>query len=350
MNHSSRRLAAYVEPDIDERRIDRVWAQVSSHPARTWPRWRLAALPAFSVAAGVAAALLVVHARTSSQEMKGVVVESGPGPVVTLPDGSRATVHDGARLRWDRVQSDRVEATVERGPVEFDVRHEEARAFVVHAGGVDLVDRGTRFAVDVEGAGVTVSVSDGRVEVMRAGAHQATLVGGESWTSGTVGALAPSAIVAPAANASEAPPPSAPPEVVAPTAPKPASPEPHVVTAQELLQTANDARLAGHPKDAAVAFDTLRRRFRGDARAGLAAFELGRLRLDALGDPAGAAEALSDAISLAPGAPFREDADARLVEAFDRMHDTGRCGAARKAYLARYPGGLHAAAVTARCP
>ena len=119
---------------------------------------------------------------------------------------------------------------------------------------------------------------------------------------------------------------------------------------RELLQTANDARLAGRPREAAAAFDALRRHYRGDPRAGLAAFELGRLRLDALGDPGGAAEALADSIALAPGATFREDAEARLVEALDRAHDGGRCTAARRAYLARFPGGLHAASVAARCP
>ncbi|HTQ47109.1 MAG TPA: hypothetical protein VMI75_30350, partial [Polyangiaceae bacterium] len=62
------------------------------------------------------------------------------------------------------------------------------------------------------------------------------------------------------------------------------------------------------------------------------------LRLDALGDPAGALAAFDDAIVLAPRAGFREDAEARRVEALDRMNDT-RCPAARQAFLARYPHG-----------
>ena len=119
---------------------------------------------------------------------------------------------------------------------------------------------------------------------------------------------------------------------------------------RELLQAANDARLAGHTREAASAFDNLRRHYRNDPRAGLAAFELGRLRLDSLGDPGGAAEAFADSIALAPGATFREDAEARLVEALDRAHDAGRCAAARRGYLARFPNGLHAASVAARCP
>lgn len=355
-----RRLAAFVEPAIDEKRIDRVWAAVSDNPVRVWPVWRFAALSGVAVAAVVL--VLVFRAHVPASPTAGWVFESGADSTVTLSEGTRATLHDGARLRWDRAQADDVEVTVERGRVAFDVRHDEKRAFVVHAGGVDFIDRGTRFAVDVEGSVVSVSVEVGRIEVARGGSRAVVLTDGEAWTSGsaanqtsasvgpTVTAVAP---LAPSVTAgTESPGADTPPAATTPPpeATVKAPPGPHVTTAQELLQTADDARLAGRPKDAAAAFDTLRRRFRNDPRAGLAAFELGRLRLDSLGDPSGAAEALADAVSLAPSAPFREDADARLVEAFDRMHDGGRCAAARRAYLTRYPGGLHAAAVAARCP
>lgn len=71
--------------------------------------------------------------------------------------------------------------------------------------------------------------------------------------------------------------------------------------------------------------------------------------MDALGDPAGAAEAFGDAIALSPGAPFREDAEARRVEALDALPDKARCERAREAFIARYPAGLHAARVSQRC-
>jgi transmembrane sensor len=118
---------------------------------------------------------------------------------------------------------------------------------------------------------------------------------------------------------------------------------------RELLARATDARSKGKPRDAAVALDTLRKRYRSDARAGLAAFELGRVRMDALADPAGAAEAFADAIALAPSAPFREDAEARRVEALDALPDRSRCEHARDAYLTRYPSGLHTKQIALRC-
>ncbi len=342
----ARRLASFVEPQVDDRRIDRAWAAVSSRPVRTGPTWKLVALPAMAVAAAAVVALVVTHARTSAPALAGMVIESAANRTVTLSEGTHVTLHDGARLRFDRVLTDRVEATVERGQVVFDVKHDGARAFVVHAAGIDVLDRGTRFTVDVEGSAVSVSVEEGNVEIDRAGSPPARLAGGEAWSSGPTAARTPSAPPpSPTADPATA---SPQPSTSATDAPVKAV-EPRSPTPQELLQTANEARLAGHPKDAASAFDTLRRRFRSDPRAGLAAFELGRLRLDSLGDPAGAAEALSDAITLAPSGPFREDADARLVQAYDRMHDA-RCSIARQAYLARYPNGVHSADVTARCP
>lgn len=105
----------------------------------------------------------------------------------------------------------------------------------------------------------------------------------------------------------------------------------------------------GRPLDAARAFDRLRHTFPRDRRAALAAFELGRLRLDSLGDPRGAEEAFREAMALGPRSPFREDAEARRVEALSRMGDGAGCAAARDAYLARWPNGTYRRAVGLYC-
>jgi hypothetical protein len=81
----------------------------------------------------------------------------------------------------------------------------------------------------------------------------------------------------------------------------------------------------------------------------LAAFELGRLRQDTLHDPAGAADAFADAIVLAPNGPFREDAEARRVEALDAAGRRERCAEAKAAFLARYAAGIHRQRVSTMC-
>jgi transmembrane sensor len=123
----------------------------------------------------------------------------------------------------------------------------------------------------------------------------------------------------------------------------------HDETARDLFDEAQRARAEGRSSDAARAFDRLRRGYPRDPRAALSAFELGRLRLDVLGDPQGAEEALRDAMALGPSSPFREDAEARRVEALARMGDAGACGAARTAYLARWPNGTYRRAVELGC-
>jgi hypothetical protein len=84
-----------------------------------------------------------------------------------------------------------------------------------------------------------------------------------------------------------------------------------------------------------------------DPRAGLAAFELGRLRMDRLGDLPGAVRALQQAVALAPGAELREDALARLVAASAAAHDHAVCARTRARYLTDYPSGVHHRTVSA---
>jgi hypothetical protein len=81
----------------------------------------------------------------------------------------------------------------------------------------------------------------------------------------------------------------------------------------------------------------------------LSAFELGRLRMDRLGDAAGAISALERAVALNVGPTFREDALARLVTAYAAQGNAAACARARDRYLASYPSGVHAGAVAGRC-
>jgi hypothetical protein len=118
---------------------------------------------------------------------------------------------------------------------------------------------------------------------------------------------------------------------------------------KELFELADSANLAGHPQDAALAYDALRRRYRSDSRAGIAAFQLGRLRQDKLGDPGGAEEALRDAMTLATDPSMREDAESRRVAALESLGDVAGCKKARDDYLSRQPTGLHAKVVAKRC-
>jgi transmembrane sensor len=231
-----------------------------------------------------------------------------------------------------------------RGAARFEVRPDAARRFYVAAAGIEVLVTGTAFTVELAGGAPRVSVERGEVEVHPR--HEARLLArlraGESWPP----RLAPAEAAAPPPP-SESPAPARAEPVAAPSAPSTSSPRPAPVDARRLLEQANAARRSGDFAQAAALFESLGARYPRDPRAALAAFELGRLRLDALGDLPGAVQALKQSIALAPQGVFREDAQACLATAFARLRDHSRCESARRAYLERYPEGMHAAAVSA---
>ena len=119
--------------------------------------------------------------------------------------------------------------------------------------------------------------------------------------------------------------------------------------ARELFEKAGERRRSGDAAGAAQAYEELLKIHPSDARASLAAFELGRLRMDRLGDSAGAITALERAVALNVGPTFREDALARLVSVYAKLGNFAACARARDRYLASYPTGVHATAVGTRC-
>jgi transmembrane sensor len=116
--------------------------------------------------------------------------------------------------------------------------------------------------------------------------------------------------------------------------------------AARLFQRAQDARAAGKSAEAARLLSELLRRYPNDPRAGLAAFELGRIKLDAR-DPKGAVEALDQAEGA--GKAFEEQVAARRVQALEESGDGRACRAAREDFLRRFPKGPFAAIVRRRC-
>ena len=70
--------------------------------------------------------------------------------------------------------------------------------------------------------------------------------------------------------------------------------------------------------------------------------------MDIFGDASGSIEAFRDAIKLSPSAPFREDAEARLVQLYHRQGDR-RCQSAKAQYLEHYPNGAASKVVSRLC-
>jgi hypothetical protein len=355
MNRIDRIEPKALAPPLTEARLARQYAAVrlgvgrslGARPrsGRTW-----AAVFGGAVAAA-AAVVLVVFARRGPVAAPGLVdgalLESAAeGVRVSLVDGSRVDLAAHTRARLTSARATAIRIDLETGRVEVDATHIEGRAFVVGAGACDVHVVGTHFVVErAPGERVSVGVDRGVVEVTTASGDKRRVGAGERWSTqdGPVAASSP--------QAESTVPPRPSPQAVAPSppAPEPAPATPETETAKQLLDEAQRARFEGRPQDAARALDRLRKTFRRDRRASLAAFELGKLRLETLGDPRGAEEAFRDAIALGPSSPFREDAEARRVEAFSRMGDTAGCADARDAYLARWPAGTYRRTVEVYC-
>jgi hypothetical protein len=380
------RLSRYIVADATPEELARQWHNVEARLGRR-PRRRAWMPLTLALTGAVAIAFWLSHRGTREPTW---TTQGAPAEVV-LADGSHMALRPASRVRLTEHGPGQLGLRLEQGGARFEVRRDPRRQFRVSAGPIDVVVTGTIFGVAIADATAQarVVVEQGTVEVRRKADDRllARLRAGESWSSAR--GMPPIATEPLLAPPSEGPPshatspeksvpassPSAAPSTPGPrpasatrttaaprpdakrAVPGPAMPSepaqdgrPTLSEPRALLEQANVARRKGDVKEAAALLETLRVRHPGDPRAALATFELGRLRMDALGDLPGAVAALQQSIALAPTGVFREDAEACLATAYARLRDGPRCERARETYLRHYPSGTHAAEVTAlRC-
>ena len=350
----------YVQPDSSEARVNRLWVNVAERlDADRRPRWQ-GVLGAVGLAAALAAGALFWRASgAESSAAEGVPVAArletrADTLAVRLNDGSALALGSRTQVAVQHNQAALVALSLSRGELRCDVTHRPERSFTVIADDVEVRVVGTEFSVkstpEVDGARVEVSVLRGVVEIKsgREPGIVARVAAGQSWmqlprrraqspapvasVAPLVGAPGPPSDVRPSSSATPAP-------SAAPTGP----------SARDLFEKAGERRRAGDALAAAKAYEELLRLHPADGRASLSAFELGRLRMDRLGDSAGAIVALERAVAQNVGPSFREDALARLVSVYAAQGNFAACGRARDRYLASYPAGVHAGAVSSRC-
>ncbi|MCA3254075.1 MAG: FecR domain-containing protein [Alphaproteobacteria bacterium] len=120
--------------------------------------------PAGAVAAAVAGLLAFQTLIPAAP----VPVDYATGPAqqrsVTLADGTTAQLNAGTRIRVTFGDGER-RVELAQGEAAFDVVHDPANPFVVSAGGSEIRDIGTSFAVRREPAQLTVTVTKGVVDL-----------------------------------------------------------------------------------------------------------------------------------------------------------------------------------------
>ncbi|MEO6602120.1 MAG: FecR domain-containing protein [Polyangiaceae bacterium] len=337
--------------ELQHRRVaKRLDSALVKRPARAWA-WYAAGIAA---AASVLLWVLVRPAAThlSSQVEPGLGSELHPARAL-LSDGSVVDIDRGGRIRVISDRGDQTQIEVLAGRAEFEVKKRHGGPFMALIRGVQVRVVGTHFSTELDLARppgvVRVNVQRGIVEVAAPhGEHLARLTAGDSLEV----SLAPQLAANPSAEESANPPSNA----TSPSAGPPAtSVTPRVGSAappqdaSTLFELGNNARRSGNVQAAVKAYAALLEQFPNDERAGVAALELGRLRMDSLHAYAPAAQAFRRAIAAAANDGTREDALARLIEVLDRMHDRPSCLAEQRRYRLRYPLGVHATSVERRC-
>jgi TolA-binding protein len=290
---------------------------------------------------------------------------AGDSLTVDLDDGSRLELAARSRLEVLAGDSHSAAVKLKRGTVVCDLVSGPERHFSVFAAEVEVRVTGTRFTVNLnpERNHVEVSVQRGSVTVVWPSGSEPNrrLTAGERWSIDRGPAQVSAADVASIAPASA--PAGSTPEANSDASPtngldalgdrdQGATAAPVAIespTARTLFDQGNAARRAGDSSGAARAYQSLLTKYPHDARVGLAAFELGRLRMGPLSDIPGAIRAFQSAAVLASGSAFREDAMSHLVEAYSISSQTAACKSAREAYLKEYPKGVHVAVVGRQC-
>ena len=364
------------EGEMSDERAHRIWRNVEARLPRTRPSNTLARAGrrpayvgriAFGVAALVFAVSLLVafggdrfHQSAAPAVARGALLRTDSSPMqMALEEGSQLSLAKDSAVELLELSPARVEMELGHGRVACDVARNPARRFSVFAGEIEVRVVGTKFSVgrrvDDHHSKVEVHVDRGVVEVRRRGQERVlrTLLAGQSWSSEERFEIPEEERPASEESPSSDPSPQEATPVVEPAAQDAmdAAPEASGIdAAQRMFEEASVARRAGQAAEAADILRAFLSKHASDARAGLAAFELGRLEMDSLGQPALALGAFKKAIRLSPRASFREDVLARIAQAHARMGQISACIEARRAYEREYPRGVHRSGLNKACP
>lgn len=337
-------LAESFEVPLDDKRIDSTWDRVQRKlETRRRMRRRLRVAAGVAVVSAVAGLGLWGWSAAAPDALERGVAEVPAGPSeVIMSDGVRMELSAESRVepceRYPRQDCVRVS----RGRVTFDVEPRQQNPFRVLCGDVEVTVLGTRFTVeqlDTEvGNRTAVRVAEGRVGVSVLGGAHRVLSPGQTWEEQHDGRgdedLVERRDAGPPSTADSG---GAPPRSGhdAASAIQPAS----VPTLEELRQNARDARRSGNARQEARAYEELLARYPRSPDAGLASFELARLRMDVLGEPQKAIPLLERYAN--GGGPLAGDALARLAIAYAMVGRSEDCSRAKARYSAAQPNGIH---------
>ncbi|HEX7477655.1 MAG TPA: FecR domain-containing protein [Polyangiales bacterium] len=289
------------------------------------------------------------------------------GQSLRLSDGSLVQVSATGSLEVARNQPGHIELRLVGGAAHFSVVPDHERQFVVDAGSVQVAVVGTVFDVEQVSGGVQprvrVAVVEGKVRVSAADGEHFVGAGesvffGAAGAAGVAGVASVATVDGRAALRAEHVRRVVHRDAAAKTSWRSLSQAGDYEQAYSslsaggvveddpatLMDAADAARLSGHPDVALGYLRRVVRDHRGSPVAPLAAFTLGRVQLERLGQPSEAAESFAQARTLAPHGSLAQDALAREVEALSKAGNAHEAYLRAQQYVQAYPAGrrLHA--------
>jgi tetratricopeptide (TPR) repeat protein len=327
---------------------ERVWRRIAAKPRSPF---RLSWAAALAGAAFAAVFLAFVQAPSGAPIAR---VSAASGVEALRFDDAVALLSGGAvaSARHQGWRNQAIEIDLESGRVVVaDEPRPAERALSVVAGGYTVKVLGTVFSVEKSLEGVEVRVQEGRVQVT--GPHtDVKLKAGDSWSSAAGAAYLPIE----AGEARQAVSLLRGARVVDASAPSVPAPAPVVAALSPApvkeLSAARGAAVGGIPAlssyergknlaargEYAAAAASFQEAGRGSGpRAELALYEVGRLQLRNLGEPAAAAETFRRTRARFPDGQLRAEVDLSLIESLLDARSFEDAGEAMDGFMRRYP-------------
>jgi transmembrane sensor len=138
-------------------------ARAASRTSRPWRA--LSAILRGAAVVAIVAAMGTAGAINFSGPREAVYATAvGGHETVPLADGSQIELNTDTTLRVSETGSQRI-VKLEKGDAYFNVKHDNARPFMVVAGRNRIVDLGTRFEIRSEGSALQVALLEGRARL-----------------------------------------------------------------------------------------------------------------------------------------------------------------------------------------
>ena len=362
--------------------VEREAARIAERTVR--PPRRAFVMPlVLSLSAAAGAAVLVARTRPLTLTQGHERVEVGapiaaltPQPVeLAFSDGSTMSLYAQARARVTRLGTHGAAIVVERGAAEISVVPRKGNDWGVDVGPFHVAVKGTRFSLQWDpaterfdfalqkGKVVISSACLGGERVLEAGQSLHASCRWQPADRPPAAAVAPASLAPPrVAEAAERPPAAIEPEAL----PRARAGSPawrQLASAQryrealaaaerggfanecrrrdasDLLILGDVARLAESPARAVQAYEAARAK---RAAADRSAFGLGLVEFDQRRNYRGAATWFATYLREQPRGPLAEQAEGRVMDAWQRAGEPERARAAAQAYLGRYPHGTYA--------